>query len=160
MAGTCLIAVVKKMKASPIWKTPRYRMISQLISVHDSFITAGIPTTAMMSWPIRMLSEYFINSILSGLATPAANVMGNTMFGGILTGERTLAGKLESSGFRQWLERNLAGTGVASLDSVREIRVLLDDVVEVVLLLPGVHGGLVLLLQLQPKKREMQIKRV
>lgn len=76
----------------------------------DNAAIAKIARQIMKPGAIRMLSEYFINSILSGLATPAANVLGNLAFMKMLTGERVLASKLESTGFRQWIERALAGT--------------------------------------------------
>jgi N12 class adenine-specific DNA methylase len=55
------------------------------------------------------LNEYYVNSILSGLATPAANMTGNTIFMGILAGERGFAARLEQFGLRQFLEKMLAG---------------------------------------------------
>lgn len=57
----------------------------------------------------RGIVEAYINSILSGLATPAANVAGNTMFMGMLAGERGLAGRIEQIGLRQALEKLLTG---------------------------------------------------
>jgi N12 class adenine-specific DNA methylase len=58
---------------------------------------------------LAMANEYFVNSILSGLSTPAANVTGNTIFMGMLAFERGAAARLEQLGLRQFLERVLTG---------------------------------------------------
>jgi len=58
----------------------------------------------------KTLSEYYINSILSGPATPAANVMGNLVHEALLrTPERGVAAFIEKLGLRQAVERALTG---------------------------------------------------
>ena len=60
---------------------------------------------------LPMVVEFFINSVLSGPATLGANVLGNFTHEAVLrTPERGIAAQLEERGFRQWVERLLAGT--------------------------------------------------
>jgi hypothetical protein len=59
---------------------------------------------------LSMFLEYWINSILSGPATPAANVTGNWVHEAVLrTPERGIASQLEARGVRPLIERLLTG---------------------------------------------------
>ena len=58
---------------------------------------------------VRMLVEYFINSLLSGPPTFVANVTGNVVHEGMRTTERGFAARLEQLGVRQGIERLLTG---------------------------------------------------
>jgi hypothetical protein len=59
---------------------------------------------------IRMLVEYFINSLLSAPTTHIANVTGNLIHEAALrTPERAIAARLEQLGIRQGIERLLTG---------------------------------------------------
>ena len=58
---------------------------------------------------VRMLVEYFINSLLSGPPTFVANVTGNVVHELMRTGERGFAARLEQLGIRQGVERLLTG---------------------------------------------------
>jgi uncharacterized protein YodC (DUF2158 family) len=58
---------------------------------------------------VKMLVEYFINSLLSGPPTFVANVTGNIVHEGMRTGERAFAARLEQLGVRQGIERLLTG---------------------------------------------------
>jgi len=58
---------------------------------------------------VKMLVEYFINSLLSGPPTFVANVTGNVVHELMRTGERNVAARLEQLGIRQGVERLLTG---------------------------------------------------
>lgn len=58
---------------------------------------------------VRMLVEYFINSLLSGPPTFVANVTGNVAHEAVRTVERGFAARLEQLGVRQGVERLLTG---------------------------------------------------
>lgn len=58
---------------------------------------------------VRMLVEYFINSLLSGPPTFVANITGNVVHEVMRTGERGFAARLEQLGVRQGVERLLTG---------------------------------------------------
>jgi hypothetical protein len=58
---------------------------------------------------VRMLVEYFINSLLSAPPTFVANVTGNVVHELMRTGERGFAARLEQLGVRQGIEKLLTG---------------------------------------------------
>jgi hypothetical protein len=91
---------------------PNERQIAELTDAlmrEDHKRIMEISRQILRPGPLAWLTEYYVNSILSGLATPAANVSGNTLFMGMLAGERGFAGRLEQLGVRQFIERMLTG---------------------------------------------------
>jgi hypothetical protein len=56
--------------------------------------------------PLEYATEWFTNSLLSGLQTFEVNLLGNVFFeGAVRTPERGLAAGIEATGARQWVEK-------------------------------------------------------